>query len=260
MASVTKCPRCGHDLTDTQARKCPLCGSAIPAANTRNLWIIALIQFAFAAAFMLIFKFPRFLIAFFGLFILFGTALSQWVRLRVAAPQPAPQKVTRPALYAVLSLLIAVCAFGLFSTLLFGSVMFLNSWNRWHKYEGHPFHRSEFQIERVYFQKNSKSTDSYASGIVEGSREWMDLEPYLGFSPRSEVQLDANVSAGMTIPIYFFPDMKGRSRVQVYTELPPAEVSHRMATKVLNNSLQILAALSVAIFVLLRLRRFYVTG
>jgi len=261
MPSVLKCPKCGLELADTQARQCPLCATPIlPAAKSMNVWIIAAIQFALAATFMLIFKFPKPMIVFFGLFILVGTALSKLAKAKAAAPQPVPPKVARPVPYGIFSFLIAICALVLFSTVLFGSVMFLNSWNRWHKYEGQPFHRADFQVGRVYFQKYSKSTDSYASGTVEGNREWMSLEPYLGFSPHREEDLDARVSPGTVIPVYFFPDMKGRARVQVYTEEPPAETSRRMAMKELNNSLLILGAVGVTLLVLVRLRKLCVAG
>jgi hypothetical protein len=57
------------------------------------------------------------------------------------------------------------------------------------------------------------------------------------------------------IPIYYFPKMKGQSRVQVYGETPPAEASHRMAINVADYALLGLVVTAGVIFVLSRLRR-----
>jgi len=139
--------------------------------------------------------------------------------------------------------------------LLFGLVIFLNSWNRWHQYEGQVYHRSEFQVLRVYYQKQSKSYSFYASGLVDGNREWISLQPYTHVTPHSQGEAEQLVPAGILIPIYFFPDLKGRARVQVYQKIPPAEASHRDAIKAANISLLGLAISGGLLFVLLRIQR-----
>lgn len=215
----------------------------------------ALFQFALAAIFMTVFHFPKFIIMFFGGMILLGAVATSFMKSASGVRQPQPTKpLSHPALFRIASLGMAVCVFSIFVTLLFGTVMFLNSWDRWHRYEGQPYHRSEFQVVQVYYQKHSKSTDVYARGVVDGQREWMSLQPYLHMTPRSQQELEMRVPSGVLIPVYYFPNMQGRSRVQVYTDTPPAEASHREAIVVLKNGLPALAIMGVILFALMRVR------
>lgn len=253
---MRKCPKCGHDLTDTAALACPVCGSRIFAPPGARLWIGALFQFAIAATFILVFGLPKIMLAFFGIFILIAMVLSKLVKARTDAGRRIPPRpVIRPTLFRVLSFGIALCSIVFFSILLFGVVSFMNSWTRWHRYEGQRYHRSEFQVTRAYWQRNGKSYSVYASGIVESNREWMSLTPYLHATPRSQAELDDLVPAGTSIPIYLFPDLKGRARVQVVEDAPPAEASRRAAMNTLNHGLPSLAVAAGIIFVLSRLRR-----
>ena len=131
----------------------------------------------------------------------------------------------------------------------------MNAWTRWHQYEGQQYHRSEFQVKRVYYQKRTKGgADISASGMVEGKPEWIGLLPYLHTVPHNEAELGSRVPPGTVIPIYLFPNLKGRARVQVYEPVPPAEASHRMAISTIKNTLLALAVMGMALFVLTRLR------
>jgi hypothetical protein len=232
-------------------------GTRIPPRTGAKIWIIALIQFAIATIFLLVFRFPKIIIVFFGVMIVLGTALSAWARTRPALPRPTPQPpVAHPVLYKIVSLIIAICSLAFFATLLFGFVIFINNWNDWHRYQGQPYHVSTFLVTRTYFQRVGKGgIDAYASGTVEGNREWMNLRPYLNTIPRSQEELDEHVSAGTSIPIYLFPEMKGRLRVRVYNDTPPAEAYHHAAMNALNYGLGGLALCAAMIFVLSRLRR-----
>ena len=109
-------------------------------------------------------------------------------------------------------------------------------------------------MTRVYYQKQGKGTDVYASGTVEGRREWMNLAPYVQVMPHGQSELEESVPVGTSIPIYLFPDMKGRSRVRVYQEVPTAESYHRAAMSALRNGLGCLAICGGILFLLLRLR------
>jgi hypothetical protein len=91
--------------------------------------------------------------------------------------------------------------------------------------------------------------------MVDGQKEWMGLFPYLHFRPHDQTELDLRVPAGTTIPVYLFPGMKGRSRVQVYTVIPPDEASRRTAMSTLSYGMFALAVTAGIIFVLSRLRR-----
>lgn len=208
------------------------------------------------AMFMMVFHFPKGMILFFGVMILFGTLLTSLMKQAPRMGSPEPKKpLSHPVLFRVTSLGMAVCGFSILVTLLFGTVMFLNSWDRWHRYEGQPYHRSDFQVVQVYYQRHSKSTDVYARGIVEGQREWMSLQPYLHMTPRSQQELELRVPSGVLIPIYYFPSMQGISRVQVYKDMPPAEESHREAIAVLRGALTALGIMGVILFALIQARR-----
>jgi hypothetical protein len=227
------------------------------AISRPGRWIGAAIQIALSTTFMLVFKFPKPMIVVFAAIILIGTALSTVVKPRPVGLPAAPQRpVSNPVLFKILSIAIALCSLVLFCILLFGFVSFMNSWDRWHRYEGHPYQRTDFVVTRAYFQTHTRGGPSiYASGTVEGSKEWMDLQPYLNFRPHSQQELDTQVAAGSVIPVYFFPDLKGRTRVQVSSSPPPAEASRRAAMSTLNSSLIGLGVTAGIIFLLWLLRR-----
>lgn len=255
MAFVQKCPKCGLELTGDSASKCPMCGVPIAVGSGRNVWIVAVVQITISTIFMLLFGFPKIMIAIFGGVILFVTAFSVRIKGTRSTPRVvAPQQLSHPILWRVASVAIALCALSIFSILLFGFVMFMDSWDRWHQYEGQPYHRSEFRVDRVYYQKRSKSSSFYASGTVDEHREWMSLQPYLHRMPRSQAEAEMSVPQGTSIPIYFFPDMKGRARVQVYEDTPPAETAHQMAIKIFRDSLLLLAMSGSVLFLLTRIR------
>ena len=256
MPFIRKCPKCDLDLTDPTAKVCPMCGSSLALPSKKPLLVIAVFQICVASAFMLLFHFPKWMIAAFAGMILVGTLTGSLVKGQTATttwkPQPVP---TRPILFRVVSIGMAIFFLGCLCFGLFGFVIFMNSWNDWHRYEGQPYHVTTFQVTHVYYQKHSKSTDMYASGMVDGQREWMGLYPYLHPRPRNEAELDERVPIGTSIPIYLFPELKGRSRVRVYAGTPPAEAYHREAITAANYGLTGLAICGALLFILNRVRR-----
>ena len=72
--------------------------------------------------------------------------------------------------------------------------------------------------------------------------------------PRSQADLDSLVPAGTSISVYFSPSLKGRSRVQVFSDVPPAEASRREAMDALHYGLGGLALTAGIIFGMTRLR------
>ncbi len=263
MASTRQCSKCGLVLLDTGVSTCPACGASL--STTINLqisrsattkWVIALVQIAISTTFMLVFHFPKVMIAIFAALIAISTALSGFIKPKTLAQKSAaPRPLARPVLFRVLCLGIAICALALVSSLLFGFAAFMNSWNRYQKYQGVSYHKSEFQVTQTFWQKIGRGgIDAYARGTVEGQAEWMGLRPYLEYVPRSEAELDASVPPGTTIPVYYFPSLKGRDRVQWGAQVPPAEEGHRDAMKALNYGLTGLAISGGLLFVLLRLR------
>lgn len=256
MAFPRQCPKCRLDLTDRPEPTCPACGTRIVSPAGSKVWVGALVQLTLSTVFMLAFGFPRIMILIFGAVILLGTALSSRMKAKQLAAARAPQQVVaRPALLRVASIGVALSGFACFAILLFGFVIFMNSYTRWQQYQGQSYQRADFEVNRVYFQRGSKGgVDAYASGIVNGQKEWMNLVPYLHSAPRNEAELDERVPIGTSIPIYFFPNMKGRFRVEVYSPVPTAEAYHRAAMTALNYGLGGLAMAGAIFFALLRLR------
>jgi hypothetical protein len=256
MGIVRKCPKCGFDLSNATSPICPGCGTPVLALPRAGRWIGAVIQVALSTIFMLVFGFPKVMIVVFAAVIVAGTALSTLVKPRPAGmPAAAQRPVSNPLLFKILSVAIALCSFAMVCLLLFGFVSFMNSWQGWHRYEGHPYQRTDFVVTKVYYQAHRGGPDIYASGTVEGHKEWMSLRPYLNYVPRSQEELDSGLAAGTVIPVYFFPDLKGRTRVQVLSDPPPAEASRRAAMSTLNSSLVGLGVTAGIIFLLFLLRR-----
>ena len=228
--------------------------TAIPRSRR---WIGAAVQITLSTTFMLVFRFPKVMIVVFAGFILLGTALSTVIKPRpVGAPAIPRRPVSNPLPFRILSVAIALGSLIAFCILLFGFVSFMNSWDRWHQYEGHPYQRTDFVVTKAYFQAHTRGGPYlYASGTVDGNKEWMGLRPYLNSVPRSQEELDTQVEAGTVIPVYFFPDLKGQTRVQVRSDLPPAEAGRRAAMATLHSALLGLAVMAGILFVLILLRR-----
>lgn len=268
MTWFRKCSQCGLELSDRTASACPICGASLPgtgfvqsnaaAARGAKIWIGALFQFAISSIFMLVFGFPKIMIAAFGIMILLGATLTFWVRANATQGSRPPQRpVAHLALFRVLTLAIGLCSVACFASLLFGFVAFADSWSGWQQYKGAPYHRADFQVTHTYYNRGMKGAVYIsASGTVEGQREWMNLQEYVHPMPHSEAELDARVPAGTSIPIYLFPDKKGRARVKVFNEVPTAEAYHRAAINAVNYGLAGVALTVGIIFVLVRLRRF----
>jgi len=190
--------------------------------------------------------------------ILIATAVSARLKARPTLIQPAtPLKpLAHPTLFRILSFISALCVLAFVCFLLFGFVMFMDSWNRWHKYEGKHYVRADFVVKQAYYQPQRKgSADIYASGMVEGNHEWMSLHQYVESFPRNQAELEAAVPPGTAIDVYYFPGLKGQARVVVYDEVPPAEASRRTAMNTITYAPLGLAVSAGLIVLLSRLRR-----
>jgi hypothetical protein len=168
---------------------------------------------------------------------------------------------SHPTIVILLSLAIAILGLALLSSLLFGFVAFLNAYIAFKRVQGQPYHATAFQVTRPYYQEHAGThgpdVEVYASGTVEGNKEWMDLLPYLKRAPRDQAELNDSVPAGTVIPVYLFPNLKGRFRIQVIDVLPPGEASRRTETWVLRRAPLAIAVLGALILLLVRVRRLY---
>jgi hypothetical protein len=182
-----------------------------------------------------------------------------------SAPRPFPRQLSsHPTSVLLLDLTIAIFGLAFACCLLFGFVTFINAHNAIKRVQGQPYHATSFQVTRPYYQKSAgmhgPDIAVYASGMVEGNKEWMNLIPYLKRIPRdrfpqNQAEVDDSVPPGTVIPVYVFPNLKGQSRIQVIDVLPPGEASRRTETWVLRRAPVALAALAALILLLLRIRR-----
>ena len=159
-----------------------------------------------------------------------------------------------------LNLTIGILGLAFLCCLLFGFVAFINAHNAFKRVQGQAYHATTFQVTRPYYQKSSgmhgPDVAVYASGMVEGKKEWMNLLPYLKRVPRDQAELNDSVPPGTVIPVYLFPNLKGQSRIQVIDVLPPGEAGRRTETWVLRRAPVALAVLGALILLLVRIRRF----
>jgi hypothetical protein len=178
-----------------------------------------------------------------------------------SAPRSLPRTPSsQPMGVILLDLTIAILGLAFLCCLLFGFVSFLNAHIASNRVQGQPYHATTFEVTRPYYQRSAgmhgPDITIYASGMVEGKKEWMGLEPYLKPSvPRNQAELDDLVPPGTVIPVYLFPNLKGQSRIQMIDVLPPGEASRRTETWVLRRAPVALAVLGALIFLLLRIRR-----
>ena len=133
----------------------------------------------------------------------------------------------------LLNLTIAILGLAFFACLLFSFVTFLNAHIASKRVQGQPYHATTFQVTRPYYQQSAgmhgPDIAVYASGMVEGKKEWMNLIPYLHRVPRGQAELNDSVPPGTVIPVYLFPNLKGQSRIQVIDVLPPGDIRRHAA-------------------------------
>ena len=184
----------------------------------------------------------------------------------LSAPRSSPRPLSSQTMSSqtptviLLDLTIAILGLAFLACLLFGFVTFINAHDAFKRVQGQPYHATTFQVTRPYYQKSAgmhgPDISVYASGMVEGNKEWMSLGPYLKRVPRDQAEVNDSVPPGTVIPVYLFPNLKGRSRIQVIDVLPPGEASRRTETWVLQRAPVALAVLGALIFLLVRIRRF----
>jgi hypothetical protein len=179
-----------------------------------------------------------------------------------SVPRSFPRPLaSQPMSVILLNLTIAILGLAFFACLLFSFVTFLNAHIAFKRVQGQPYHATTFQVTRPYYQQSAgmhgPDIAVYASGMVEGKKEWMNLIPYLHRVPRGQAELNDSVPPGTVIPVYLFPNLKGQSRIQVIDVLPPGEASRRTETWVLRRAPVALAVLGTLILLLMRIRRFF---
>jgi len=160
-------------------------------------------------------------------------------------------------------------AMGIFAVLfvmgcIFGLPLYMNSSARAELYAGQPYHATAFRVTYVQYSvtPHPYRVFAYATGMVEGKKETMDLIPYLGTLPGMQTRLPVNqgelmaiVPEGTVIPVYLFPNLAGANRIQMSMMRPPAE-HYRWLTAWTSNKAFPVVALFGIIAGLLGLLRF----
>src|ERR1700733_4740626 len=177
------------------------------------------------------------------------------------SPRFLPRPLSaQPMSVILLDLTIAILGLAFLACLLFGLVTFINAHLAFKRVQGQPYHATTFQVTRPYYQESAgmhgPDVAVYASGMVEGKKEWMNLLPYLKPVPRGQAELNDSVPPGTVIPVYLFPNLKGQSRIHVIDVLPPGEASRRTETWVLRRAPAAIAVMAALILLLVRVRRF----
>lgn len=238
MEPTRQCPKCGLDLTDTPATTCPMCGARIVVRQGgAKVWLAALLFIAFSTAFLLALGYSRTIVG-----INAGaTLLAVAVFARVKAQRPGSllrtgqRPVAHPVLFKIFDLGVAAFGFLTFATLLFSFVIFMNGRTKWKTYEGRNYRVTDFQVTRVYYKEYTTTSgnlvhtthQAFASGMVEGKQEWMNLMPFLHIAPRGQHDLEGRVPVGTVIRVFLFPDLRGQARVLYDSGTPPAEQGQR---------------------------------
>ena len=266
MAVLYKCAACGFESDAFSGSACPQCGKNPAQGINPALWLVGLLPVAVVAGLIFVYihavHFPRPVIVFWGVSTFVFTILA--ILLRRAAPtvmKPFPRRPAspQPMIVQLLSVAIGICGFCFFACLLFGFVAFLNWYNAYQRFAGQPYHATTFEVIRPYYQSSAgmhgPDRQVYASGMVEGKKEWMNLLPYLRRMPNGQDELSELVPQGTVIPVYLFPNLRGQTRVQTIGALPPAETNHNAEMGVLRKGSIALAVLGALIFVLVRIRR-----
>ena len=178
-------------------------------------------------------------------------------------PQCGVNLAPKPPMTAgiwLLDLMIAICGSLFVLGSLFGFVFYTNSSSREQLYQGATYHATTFRVTRVqYYQHVSPGphyTDASAIGIVEGQKESMDLLPYLNRIPRNQYQLMGWVPEGTLIPVYLFPTLEGKSRIQPIHAVPTEEWYRGRATWASNRALPVVGGIGI-LTVLLGFGRFF---
>jgi len=188
-----------------------------------------------------------------------GLDLGAYVETR--CPQCGVSLAPKPPMTAgiwFLDLITGVCGTLFVLGSVFGLVFYENSASRAQLYKGAPYHATTFRVTFVQYMwvgGNGGHTEATATGIVEGQEETMNLMPHLSRTPRNQGDLMKMVPRGTLIPVYLFPTLQGRSRIQSIREVPTEEWYRACTTWASNRALPWVGVIGI-LTVLLALARF----
>jgi len=259
MATAQKCFACGFEADNFPESACPQCGKKVAPSVQVSPWLRALVPALLVTAITMTFHLPRGVVAILALAaFLAGGFSGRSGRSFPLQGDSEPQIPSRRPLAAqLLSLAIALCCVAFALALMFTFLVFMGSWTDWEHTQGQSYHATSFRVIQVYFEQPTKGPPQvFASGTVEGKKEWMDLLPYLKRVPRNQGELQALVPAATVIPVYLFPGLKGGGRVRIIDSADPAAADHQRAVGAFLFGPVAMAALALLVSVLARIRRY----
>lgn len=152
----------------------------------------------------------------------------------------------------------------LFTTFIFSFVMFMNAREQTARESEGNYRPTTFQVLQVYWQPGKVGTSAgghrgprvAARGLVEGTEEFMDLQPFLGFFPKDQAALELGVPVNTLIDVYYDPTLLGDYRVIVRRNSRPGVASRLAMEKVARYGGLALLLLLLFLLGFLRLRKF----
>lgn len=143
-------------------------------------------------------------------------------------------------------------------------VMFMNAREQWQRESAGNYHATSFRVLQSYWEKRKPGPQlgdrnfarASARGLVEGKEEWMDLAPYIGFTPQEEATVLRAVPPGTVISVYYDPGLQGDYRVRLHGSTPPGTASHNTAVVAAKYGSAALAVTGILLFGFIQLRKF----
>ena len=229
---------------------------------------MGLIQVVGAVGFMLLLHFPWQATVLVGALVAAQALLrrnSAAVPLDRADIAKQEQNAGHPGLLRVANFCVALSGALFLASFLISFVMYMNAREQTQRESAGNYRASSFRVLQSYWQKGSpgtmgaggkRETRAFARGLVEGKEEWMDLVPYLGFTPNDEGTLSETVPPGTIIHIYYDPALSGDYRVRMWTTAAPGVASHNTAAVVAKYGAPALLTTGLLLLGFLRLRRY----
>jgi hypothetical protein len=261
--STTTCPSCGAAMEGGFGRRCEKCG-AVASLNWQP-WM-GLIQVVGAVGFMVVLRFPWQVTIIITALVAANALLrrnSAGTPLNREGIAEQERNATHPAVLRMANFGVALSGALFVVSFMFAFVMFMNAREQWHRESQGNYRASYFRVQQSHWEKGKpgrmrggNSSRASARGVVEGNEEWMDLQPYLGFTPKDEESVERAVPPGTVIAVYYDPELKGDYRVRFRGDTLPGVASHDAMAVVAKYGVGALVVTGLLLLGFLRLRRF----
>lgn len=266
MPPSISCSACGHVFDGAVTRTCPVCGRR--QGPDWRPWI-GIIRVLGVVGFLLVVGAPwqvtviaAALVAAYGLL---RRGKEKWPRTRQEVEEQE-RNAAHPGLLRVANFGVGLSMALLLASFVGSFAMFMNAREDEQREAVGTYHESSFRVVQSYWQKGTPGSmrmgspdhppRAVARGVVEGHEEWMDLAPYLTFTPKDQETVVRLVPVGTVIPVYYNPELQGEYRVRLLTSVLPQEASRHWAAAVFKYGSAALLITGAALLAFMRLRKF----